>query len=427
MMRSATTTLTTVLLLGGCTGSQPAQTETGVSPDSASAQEMGKEGMAGMAMGDAPVAGMQVDGRPMRITGRQASLAGVSFAVVQEAELERTVRAVATVVPDEGRMGIVNARVGGWIELLYADETGRHVQVGEPLFELYAPDLLTAQEELLLALRLGDLQGADSLVVGARRRLALWGISDSLITEIERTGAVRETLTIFSPFSGHILDKSVLAGQRIEAGQDLYRIADLSTLWIEPEIFEQDVDLVAVGQAAEVTLDARPGHPYQGRVSFVYPTLAEDTRTLRVRIEVPNPAGDIRPMMYATVRIRARTPRGTVVPLTAVLPTGDRDLAFVVRGGGIVPAPVTVGMRGDSTLLVTDGLAVGDTVVASATFLFDSESSLAAAMAGIMLDMGMGLDMGGMDMGGADTDGMDMPADTGGTDIDGTSRRDGAR
>ena len=405
MMRSARTTLAAVLLLGSCTGTETPRTQTSVGTDSGSAQAMGAMDMAGMAMGDAAMGGMQTSEGPMRITGRQASLAGVSFAVVREADLDLTVRAVATVVPDEGRMGIVNARVGGWIELLYADETGRHVQAGEPLFELYAPDLLNAQEELLLA-----------------RRLALWGITDSLITEIERTGVVRETLTIFSPFSGHILDKFVLEGERIEAGQDLYRIADLSSVWIEPEIFEQDVDLVAVGQPAEVTLDARPGRPYQGLVSFIYPTLEADTRTLRVRIEVPNPTGDIKPMMYATVRIRARTPRGIIVPLTAVLPTGDRDLAFVVRGGGIVPAPVTVGMRGDSTLLVTDGLAVGDTVVASATFLFDSESSLAAAMAGIMLDMGMGLDMGGMDMGG-----MDMRANTGGADVDGTSGRDGTR
>ncbi len=413
MKRFATTTLTAVLLLSGCTRSEAPQTESGVSPDSASAREM-----EGMAMGDQPTADMQMDGRPIQITGRQASLAGVSFAVVREAELERTVRAVATVVPDEGRRRIVNARVGGWIEVLYANETGRYVQVGQPLFELYAPDLLTAQEELLLALRLGNLQGADSMVVGARRRLALWGIADSLITEIERTGTVRETLPIFSPFSGHILEKFIIEGERIEAGQDLYQIADLSTVWVEPEIFEQDLDLVAVGQSAEVTFEARPGRPYQGRVSFLYPTLEADTRTLRVRIEVPNPTGDIKPMMYATVRIRARAPRGTIVPLTAVLPTGDRDLAFVVRGSGIVPAPVTVGMRGDSTILVTDGLSVGDTIVASATFLFDSESSLAAAMAGIMLDMGMGLDMGGMEMGDMDMDG---------ADTSGAARREDAR
>ena len=176
MMRSATRILTAVFLLAGCTGSEAPQVETGVGTDSASAQEM-----EGMAMGDQPMGDMQMGGGPMRITARQASLAGVSFAVVREAGLDRTVRAVATVVPDEGRTGIVNARVGGWIELLYADETGRHVQVGEPLFELYAPDLLTAQEELLLALRLGALQGADSMVVGARRRLALWGMVKSRV------------------------------------------------------------------------------------------------------------------------------------------------------------------------------------------------------------------------------------------------------
>ena len=183
MIHSATTTLTAVLLLVGCTGND--------APDPASAQDMG-------AMEDTSTDAMEMGERPIRITGRQASLAGVSFAVVREAELDRTVRAVATVVPDEGLTGIVNTRVGGWIESLYADETGRHVQIGEPLFELYAPDLLTAQEELLLALRLGDLQGADSMVVGARRRLARWGIADSLITAIERTGTVRETLTIIS-------------------------------------------------------------------------------------------------------------------------------------------------------------------------------------------------------------------------------------
>ena len=412
MRHYATTTLTAALLWVGCTGSD--------APDPASAQNMG-------AMGDATTGGMDMGGGPITITGRQASLAGVSFAVVREAELDRTVRAVATVVPDERRIGIVNTRVGGWIELLYADETGRHIQIGEPLFELYAPDLLTAQEELLLALRLGDLQGAGSMVAGARRRLARWGIADSLITAIERTGTVRETLTILSPFSGHILDKFVLVGERIEAGQDLYRIADLSTVWIEARIFEQDAYLVAVGQPAEVTFEARPGSPYQGRVSFLYPTLDADTRTLRVRIEVPNPTGEIRPMMYATVRIRARTPRGTIVPLTAVLPTGNRDLAFVVRGGGIVPVPVTVGMRGDSTILVIDGLSVGDTIVASATFLFDSESSLAAAMAGIMLDMGMGLDMGGMEMGDMDVGSEDtVGADVNGADTNAAVRREDA-
>lgn len=389
MITRTTTVLAVALLLASCA-------EGGRQEDPASqsvAASMDGTDMGGMPTGEGP----------MRITARQASLAGVSYAIARDAELDRTVRAVATVVPDESRMGIVNARVSGWIERLHANETGRHVEAGEALFDLYAPDLITAQEELILAAGLSDVPGAGSMVEAARRRLALWGISDSLITEIERGGEARRTLTIFSPFKGHILEKRVIEGQHIEAGEPLYRIADLSNVWIEPEIFEQDIDLLATGQSAEIVLEAMPGRRYRGRVTFIYPTLDPDTRTLRVRVEVSNLGREIRPMMYATVLIRARSPRGTIVPLTSVLPAGDRDLAFVVRGGGVQPVEVTVGMWGDSTVLVTDGLTPGDTVVASATFLFDSESNLAAALEGIMLDMGMGLDMGGMNMGGMDT------------------------
>ncbi|MCH7562581.1 MAG: efflux RND transporter periplasmic adaptor subunit [Gemmatimonadetes bacterium] len=385
MIIRTATILTAALLFVGCA-------EGGTQEDASS--QAGETASDSLDMG-----AMRMAGAAMRVTVRQASLQGVSYAIVRSAELDRTVRAVATVVPDESRMGIVNARVSGWIEKLYANETGRRVEAGDALFELYAPDLISAQEELLLATGLNELPDAGSLVEAARRRMALWGISDSLITEIERAGEARRTLTIFSPFTGHILEKHVIEGQHIEAGETLYRIADLTNVWIEAEIFEQDIAMVAVGQPVEIVFDAIPGRIYRGRVAFIYPTLDPATRTLRVRVEMPNPDGDIRPMMYATVRMRTHFPRGMIVPLTSVLPTGDRDLAFIVRGGAIHPVEVTVGLRGDSTLLVTDGLTPGDTVVASATFLFDSESNLAAAMAGIMLDMGMGLDMGGMGTG----------------------------
>lgn len=347
------------------------------------------EGMAGMQMNT---------GGPIRITTRQASLAGVTFAVASEAPLDQTVRAVAMVVPNERALAIVNVRVSGWVEKLYVNETGMHVDAGAPLFELYAPDLVTAQEELLLAKRLVSTAGGDSLVMAARRRLALWDIPEQTIAEIEETGAVRRRLTIRSPYRGHVLEKNVIEGQMVSAGDRLFRIADLSTVWIVPSIFEQDIALVREGQRAAITLDALPGRDFAGRVTFIYPTLDMTTRTLRVRIEIPNPRGVIKPMMYGTVRIRTDGLRGVTVPLTAVLPTGERDVAFVLHEGAVVPTDVTVGARGDTTILVTEGLAVGDTVVASATFLFDSESSLGAAMAGIMLDMGMGLDMGGMEM-----------------------------
>lgn len=355
----------------------------------------GMEGMAGMNMGGDGV---------IRVSTRQAALAGVTFAVAREAPVERTVRAVAMAVPNERGLAIVNARVSGWIEELHAEETGRFVRRGEPLLELYAPELVTAQEELLLAKRLAGITGGDSIVAATRRRLALWDIAEEEIAAIERSGQVRRRLTIRAPASGHILEKHVIEGQMIRAGDRLFKIADLSTIWIEPAIFETDIPLVRVGQRAQVTFEALPGHLIEGRLTFIYPELDMKTRTLRVRVEVPNPGLLIKSMMYGAVRIRADGPRGVTVPLGAVLPTGTRDLAFVVRQGGVVPTEVVVGTRGDSTILVADGLAPGDTVVSSATFLFDSESQLAAAMAGIMLNMGMGLDMGGMQM-----EGMEMP------------------
>lgn len=349
--------------------------------------------------GMAAMEGMQMtDTGRIRVTTRQAALAGATFAVARQGPMERTVRAVAMAVPNERGLAIVNARVSGWVEKLYANETGRLVRSGEPLLELYAPELVTAQEELLLAKRLAATAGADSLVAAARRRLALWNIAEDEIAEIERTAEVRRRLVIRAPSAGYILDKDVIEGQMVQAGARLFKIADLSTIWIEPAIFESDISLVRVGQRAEVTFDALPGHRFRGRVTFVYPELDMRTRTLRVRVEVPNGRLVVKPMMYGAVRIASNGPRGVVVPLTAVLPTGTRDLAFVVRQGGVVPTEVVVGSRGDSTVLVADGLAPGDTVVASATFLFDSESQLAAAMAGIMLNMGMGLDMGGMPM-----------------------------
>lgn len=359
-------------------------------PSPAAADRSGAmEGMSEMRMASADT---------IRVTARQAALAGVTFAIAREAPLRRTVRAVGMAVPDERALGTVNARVMGWVETLFMNETGRFVQKGEPLLELYAPDLVTAQEELLLARELAGVSGGDELVAAARRRLELWGISDDQIAELERTGVVRRTLTLRSPYTGHVVEKDVIEGAMIRPGDRLFEIADLSTVWIEPAIFEADIPGIRVGQSAEVSFDALPAQSYTGRVTFIHPTLDARTRTLKVRVEVPNPGFTIKPMMYATVRVRTTGPRGVLVPLTAVLPTGEADLAFVLRGGDIVPTEVVVGARGDTSITVADGLASGDTVVASATFLFDSESNLAAAMKGIMLDMGMGLDMGGMPM-----------------------------
>ena len=405
--------LWSVMALTGC-----GQGGAGGSDSASQAEVKGGDGSEGMAM---------EAGASIRVTARQVALAGATFAVAREGPLERTVRAVAMAVPNERGLGVINARVMGWVEKLHVNETGRLVREGEPLLELYSPDLVTAQEELLLARSLAGEAGAESLVVAARRRLKLWEISDDQIAELERTGEVRRTLTLRSAYTGHVLEKHVIEGQMLRPGDELFEIADLSTLWIEPAIFEQDIPWVRVGAPAEITFDALPGHAFKGRVTFIYPTLDALTRTLKVRLELRNRDFLLKPNMYGTVHIRSTGPRGVLVPLTAVLPTGERDLAFVIRGGEVTPSEVVVANRGDGEILVTRGVAAGDTVVASATFLFDSESNLAAAMKGIMLNMGMGLDMGGMQMGDMPTGEAQVPssADTAGVMPDGSGDEKG--
>jgi len=362
-----------------------------------------------------PSQAMDMGSGSLSITARQARLAGVTIAVASRAAAERTIRAVAEVVPDERLLGEVNARVDGWVERLFLNETGKLVRAGETLFEIYAPAAVAAQEELLLAKRLPPGSGNDSLVAAARQRLGLWNIDSSTVAEVEASGRPRLRLPIRSPYTGHVMEKSVVEGQMVHPGDRLFRIADLSTVWVEPAIFERDLQFVRVGQRAEVRLDAFPGEVFHGKVTFAQPVLDRRTRAVRMRIEIANPDYRLKPMMFATISLRAQGPPGVTVPLTAVLPTGEQDLAFVFRDGGIVPTPVEVGWRGDSTLTILSGVTAGDTLIASATFLFDSESSLAAAMKGLMLNMGMGLDMGGMDMGETDmtgdqeTDDMVMP------------------
>jgi Cu(I)/Ag(I) efflux system membrane fusion protein len=212
--------------------------------------------------------------------------------------------------------------------------------------------------------------------------------------------------------SGEIAEKMVTEGQAVQAGDNLFLIADRSVLWADLSVFEMDARSVRVGSPVEVTVDASPGKTYEGRVTFIHPTVDEKTRTLTARAEVVNKDGALRPGMYATALIRRPTARALTVPIEAVLPTGTQNLVFVNRGDGrFMPRTVAVGTRSDSLVEIVNGLKPGDEVIASAAYLLDSESNLAAAMQGLMLQMGMGLDMGGMKMEGqgmADTSGMKM-------------------
>jgi membrane fusion protein, copper/silver efflux system len=325
---------------------------------------------------------------------------GITFARAAVRPLGRETRVVGTLTYAEPRRQYVNARVMGWVEQLYADYMGKPVRKGDPLLALYSPELVSAQEEYLSARRLGD----KSLAAAAQRRLALWNIPQDQIDSLERTGEARRTIVLRSPMSGEIAEKMVTEGQAVQPGDNLFLIADRSALWVDLAVFEMDARSVRVGSPVAVTVDAVPGKSYPGRVTFIHPTVDEKTRTITARAEVRNKDGALRPGMYATAMIRPAAAKALTVPTQAVLPTGTQNLVFVNRGDGrFMPRAVAVGIRGDSLVEIVNGLRSGDEVIASATYLLDSESNLAAAMQGLMLQMGMGLDMGGMTAGQQDS------------------------
>jgi membrane fusion protein, copper/silver efflux system len=360
----------------------------------------GMEGMAGMG----PVEGMEsgttdssdATGSAVPLDRTAAGRIGITFARAAFRPVRHDTRVVGTLTYAEPRRQYVNARVMGWVERLDADYSGKPVRKGDSLLALYAPELVSAQEEYLSSRRLGD----SSLTAAARRRLSLWNISDDQIDTLERTGTARRTLTLRAPMSGEIAEKMVTQGQAVQPGENLFLIADRSVLWVDLAVFEADARSVRPGTPVKVTVDALPGHTYRGTVTFIHPTLDEKTRTLTARAEIRNRDGALRPGMFVTAQLAPPAEKTLSVPETAVLPTGTRNLVFVNRGDGqFQPREVAVGAQGDSLVEIVHGLKPGDEVIASATYLLDSESNLAAAMQGLMLQMGMGLDMGGMTTG----------------------------
>lgn len=341
-------------------------------------------------------------GRSVKLSPADARRIGVTYATAELGPLSKEVRTVGQITFDETRVRTIAPKIDGWVERLYVNATGQPVAVGQPLLSIYSPMLVSAQEELLLAKRLesdvagagGDArQNASDLLASARRRLAYLDIPDGEIAEIERTGAVQRTLTLRATAGGYVLEKNVLAGQKIMAGDALYKVADLTSVWVEGEVFEQDIASVRVGQAVHADFEAMPGEHRMGRISYVYPTLDVETRTVRVRVALPNPDLRLKPGMYATIRI-AGTARASVltVPRSAVLSTGERSIVFVHEpNGSLSPREVTVGASNDERVEILRGVAAGERVVSSATFLVDAESNLGTALGG------MG-DMPGMDM-----------------------------
>ena len=315
---------------------------------------------------------------------------GIRTAEVAWQPLARTFRTYGHVTYDETSTVKVSPKASGWIESLHVDFTGKPVTEGEPLFEIYAPELVTAQEAYLVAFQSARRLAKDSqtgLLASARRRLQYFDIADSEIEALETTGKVRKTLVIRSPAGGVIIEKTAEEGGYVKAGTTVYRIADLSRVWVEAHIFEYELPWIREGQAAEMTIPYWPGDVRAGKVAYVYPYLRPQTRDARIRLEFDNADMRLKPDMYADIHIKTHADgQGLLIPSEAVLRSGERNVVFVVKGGGkFTPREVTLGLSTDGGMVQTlAGLAPGDVVVTSGQFLLDSESKLQEAVQKMM-------------------------------------------
>ena len=308
--------------------------------------------------------------------------------------LAQTVRAVATIQADERRLHTVAPKFEGWIQKLHVNATGQAVARGQPLMDVYSPDLVAAQQEYLIAVKgVASVPDAAPEVVASMRelresallKLRNWDISEAELGRLKEEGVPRQYVTLRSQANGVVLEKPAIEGKRFMPGEILFQIADLSSVWLLADVFEQDLGSVRPGQPATIRIDAYPGRDFAGRVTFVYPTVTSETRTAKVRIEMANPAGALKPSMYASVEIAAGRVEEKVLALpdSAILDTGTRQLVIVRRGEGTFePRTVKLGRRADGYVEAREGVRDGDTVVVSANFLIDAESNLKAALSG---------------------------------------------
>lgn len=327
---------------------------------------------------------------PVRLSPERIQLMGLRTARVTRETLAPKLRTVGTVVANEKGLAVIQTRVPGWIEELKVEETGQKVEKGQLLATLYSPELLTAQQEYLNARKwaqkpnegqVSDLSAG--LEKDARQRLELWGISTKEIEEIQRTGEPMHAVALRSPVSGYVMEKVAVRGLYVQPGTALFQIADLSTVWVLAEVYEYEMGRVKVGQPAWIEFSAYPGEKFQGKLTFVYPSLNPDTRTLRVRLEFKNPDLRLKPGMYGHVYIELERAEALVVPEQAIVDTGVFQYVFVALPGGMFePRQVTVGTRDRGKVQVLRGVAEGETVVTTANFLLDSESRLQAAILG---------------------------------------------
>jgi Cu(I)/Ag(I) efflux system membrane fusion protein len=316
----------------------------------------------------------------VKLTPERQQLIGVQTGVVELRDLGRTVRTVGRIAVDETRLYKVSTKFEGYIEKLYVNVTGQQIRRGQALFSVYSPDLLATQQEYLLALRAA--RQSPTLLEAARQRLLLWDITPADVRELERSGKARKSLTIASPTSGYVLNKIAVEGARVTPGEALFEIANLDRVWLQADVYESELPYVRVGAPAAMTLSYAPGRTWNGRVTFIAPTVDPMTRTVKVRIEFDNADATLKPDMFGDVTIEQPARRVVVVPESAVLQTGTRAVVFLVRDDGTFePREVSLGTKAEQFYDVRSGLQAGEKVATQANFLIDSESRLKAALA----------------------------------------------
>lgn len=318
-------------------------------------------------------------------------LIGVKTAPVTVRALGKTIRTVGRIEADEKKLATINLKFEGWIEKLYVDYAGKYVKKGEPLAEVYSPELFATQQEFINLIKWAGQSGevkdetvnkmltrdSEAIVEAAKQRLRLWDISEEQIKSIAESGKPVRTLTIYSPINGYVIQKAALQGMRVMPGEKLFDIADLSTVWVIADIYENELSLVHTGDRATISLSYFPGKKFTAVIDYVYPVLAGDTRTAKVRFSIPNPGGQLKPQMFTNVEIKVAMGRKLAVPEDAVIDTGTRQIVYVDKGDGYFePRDVVVGLRSDGLVEILKGLKAKERVATAATFLIDSEARL---------------------------------------------------
>jgi len=327
----------------------------------------------------------------VEIPPEKQQLIGVKTAVVSVTTLRKVIRTVGRIEYDERRLATVNTKFEGWIEKLYVDYNGKYVKKGEPLAGVYSPELVATQTEFLNVLRwtkqrknINDeninkmlSKDAETILEAAKQRLRLWDITDDQINMMEESGKPIRTLTLYSPVNGYVVQKMALQGMRVMPGEKLFDIADLSSVWIISDIYEYELPMIKVGETAKISLSYFPGKEFSSKIDYVYPTLAGETRTAKVRFSVPNTEGQLKPQMFTNVEVNIDLGKKLAIPDDAVIDTGTRQIVYVDKGEGIFePREVMLGVSAEGVREVLMGLKAGERVVSSATFLIDSEAQL---------------------------------------------------